>query len=612
MDNIRILTEQCSSYNNKWREFGDSMKFLTLDLARQVAIQVCRLLSTDRKVLTRALTDVNASLSNLIASTQNRLVCYVLLHDYYMHRKKTSNYSLMSFKNYVDCVYNVPELEQDSKCSKFIIRQDWRVDLPIISYNQLPTKNQLLQIIKQHNDAARGVLDACYPAQRLHIAHFRGINFRSGSDTTREVYQLNALTCHLSRVIASPAAYRMHNLAPGDGHEARESQLRSNQDLLSAVFNREAQDLLQALMVKDHKKFIRNIEQAVQPVTVTRPDGTTNQDRKQVLYWALKQLNAIGYPTCATSQMPTHALRYAAGPALKNFDAAGADKLSVEDKCVYKPDGTFKNETIGKLFISLMTPQEYVASGAFSINERYVVKHNLLYMRWEREVPIFETHMIEEVNFTLPNMSAPFGEIVRKGNRWCLSKSSFNHHRRQLTHPDCVDPVVRFAREHNFLKVVAARMSPLMLERAVQACCRRGSQLVFVKSSDPIQLSLDPPLIQDRIPLTQEEQDDLTHVRYLRIAQPADTTAVPVSTNAPMSDSASDQSSAAPNQTAQQHDMNKKSKKSKKRNRDEAGPQASKTAQKRHRSQLANCAALAQCFTPRNEQTNAAQRLRCV
>ena len=189
-----------------------------------------------------------------------------------------------------------------------------------------------------------------YP--RFFIAQYRGIHYYRHYFTKKQRAD-NRTTLHLNRIAPAPAAYFMSSLSPVQHQLARESTIELKRKIITDTFEElknsgptkqywpkkdvnfnNSMDMMQQRLSNTYKSSMEDIANPQNPTTQLIFDRGIRK----------------GYPHYATSDLPTHAFKYAFGQ--KTLEGFTENRL----RPVFQENGKPLHPYPGKLFMTMFTP----------------------------------------------------------------------------------------------------------------------------------------------------------------------------------------------------------------------------------------------------------------
>lgn len=325
---------------------------------------------------------------------------------------------------------------------------------------------------------------------RLFVAEFRGVHY-TPAYFTPEQQKDHATTCHLNRMAPAPAVIMMTGNFPRQQQTSRESELESNRYLMLDTFAAFEQsgptrlygkefanesDGLQERMSDQYNFFRQDIAaQANPPATV------------------LYNLNAMGYPHCASSDLPYDAALYGFG--YKGYQnaiyGAQADRTAPSLDPEYDMRGKPQRHVLGKIYISLFTPESlhwhHMRDVVGMHNDGRVRVREMIVVERERSAPggIMQHCMFYEAALMVPDFSLPYGPHVQ--HLFGLSEEQYLEYRKKFSSVNSVQARYQIVKDHLFKKI-AEYLSVGLLKMAMDEARQRGGYLVFARSDGTFDL----------------------------------------------------------------------------------------------------------------------------
>lgn len=462
---------EAGPYNN-WRLFGELEEELSFTLAES-ALRVA--------IGALASSAFHSLGGHDLDQLKQRLAVYTLVHDKACVVRKRSDRMILSHSRYLRYAttrfHGAPV--QDYQCTRL------QASVPVDPIPKL-TKAALLTTVAQLNrDLSSGIPIDWSTQPRLFVAQWRGMHY-FGCYFDDLARQDHIQTTHLHRVAPAPAVYSMSSLSLGANQMARESVLKQDGDRLRQAFDSvsdAANAKAQLHMSSKYGDYMRSV----------------TKDSDVELYATLYSIKATGYPHYATSDLPYHALRYAAG--LKPVDPLKRSRRRPNYNALGKP----QHPVLGKIFICLLRPQDLAAHRVVHVSTEQGPELSY-WVRPERETSftgvVAEEIVFFEGLFDVPDFSQSHSAAVEE--RFGLTLAKF-HAQRKTIH--------RLSEEHldKFLDDLAHHQTERLLRLAQTEALRRGGHLVYSPRVNVLSLYRAP--LHRNVPLVPAKGAQAKHLR---------------------------------------------------------------------------------------------------
>jgi hypothetical protein len=377
-----LLKEQ-EPYND-WKAFGVCEEPLCFNLARHalfLALNVISMCNENSSVELSMRID-SATLKQL----RSRIEVYALAHEKTCIIRGMEERMILSAPQYIaSCT--VP-------ATNYII--NYPVSQSIQKMLKTTMNEKLAHLNSELSKNPSQVNWSAYPS--LFIAQYRGLHYYRKHFPTHLHREDHIRTTHLHRIAPAPAVYTMSSLAFGAHQEARETTLQDNAGKLEDFFeNLTAEDntRLQTHMSQDYAGYLSSIR----------------SDCDSPTFRMLYSMKAQAYPHYATSDLPKHALRYAAG--CKPIETLKETRLDP----LYNSNGAPENPILGKIFVCLMRPQDHAQHRIVHVSTEQG-KHLSRYVRPERETSITGAVKCQIIFFEallrVPDFSQPYNKSIKE------------------------------------------------------------------------------------------------------------------------------------------------------------------------------------------------------
>jgi len=347
----------------------------------------------------------------------------------------------------------------------------------------------------------------------LLISEFRGLHYYD-HHFTPDARALHQQSTHLNRLAPAPALFPACGRIIAQWQLTRESALRSKGDAVKDIMRTLAQ---MPSATHAHQAHQRQ-EQMSNDYAGWAVDMGAGADDVSALFY---QEQLLGYPHVAHSELPDHALRYCLGE--KSIGSLSQHRRLP----FYDVEGRARHVFLGKLFVTLCTPQQL----ADEQTTKPLEAHNRQQMHLnvavapEREIAqpgclsagrMFHEQLLTAPSFHHAKMPPGYAQL------YGYSAAEYRKERTVLCAIgllERMDPV-RLKEETRVLARVRKHMRAELMRTAGLEARRRGSQLVFMHSRLSYGLYPEPLRViaqEGTFNLSADERNmlrELDHIRF--------------------------------------------------------------------------------------------------
>jgi len=284
---------------------------------------------------------------------------------------------------------------------------------------------------------------------------------------------------HLNRLAPAPAVFVKAGVAVGLSQLMRESAAERAVGVIRHLYHNFGQDGRQRAYWDNSLTFRSTRDMLMYRSTTDLSAFTADVSstaRHASLRW-LNQADVRGNPTCATSEVPHQAVRYALG--LKAFAAVKPHRLRPQ----YSASGVPAHPTLGKVFVALLAPHEMAEEHVLHVSEAHNERRFELDMRFvnERESgalggfskgKFFYEHAIH-----CPRLDGR--KMTREARSLGTDKQTIERWTRQLHDARAMGARAVVDFEDGLLKEMVALVQVQLYEVVREESERRGCRLVY-------------------------------------------------------------------------------------------------------------------------------------